>query len=45
MTVKDEYSTHELPPFIKTWKQMYIAVMANLFFLILLFYWITQYFS
>jgi hypothetical protein len=45
MTDEDTYSTHELPPFFKTWKQMYIAVIANLFFLILLFYWITLYFS
>jgi hypothetical protein len=37
----DEYSTHELPPFFTTWRQMYAAVIANLFFLILLFYWIT----
>jgi hypothetical protein len=41
----DEYSTHELPPFFTTWKQMYAAVIANLLFLILLFYWITRYFS
>jgi hypothetical protein len=45
VAMTDEYSTHELPPFFTTWKQMYAAVIANLLFLILLFYWITRYFS
>jgi hypothetical protein len=41
----DEYSTHELPPLFKTWRQMYVAVITNLLCLIGLFYWITLYFS
>lgn len=45
METADEYSTNELPPFIKTWRQMYAAVIGNLIFLMLLFYWITRYFS
>lgn len=45
MADPDEYTTNELPPFIKTWRQMYSLVIATLFIQILLFYWITQLFS
>jgi hypothetical protein len=45
MTEADEYSTRDLPPFIKTWREMYLIVIANLLGQILLFYWITRLFS
>lgn len=40
----EEYG-NELPPFLNTWKKMYLAVLANLALLMLLFYWFTQYFK
>jgi hypothetical protein len=40
----EEYG-NELPPVLNTWKKMYLAVLANLVLLILLFYWFTQYFQ
>lgn len=42
---QEETTPDELPPFFKTWKQMYIAVMANLLLIIILFYWFTKYFE
>lgn len=35
----------ELPPFVKTWKQFYILLIAWLAVLILAFYAFTQYFK
>ena len=34
-----------LPPFAKTWKQLYIIVIAELVALIGLFYWFTKAFE
>jgi hypothetical protein len=35
----------ELPPFFRTWKQMYIAVLVNLVLTIILFYGFTKLFE
>lgn len=35
----------ELPPFLNTWRKMYIAVLVHLALLILLFYAFTRYFE
>ncbi|WP_197901625.1 hypothetical protein [Rhodocytophaga rosea] len=45
MSDHSEESSNELPPFLNTWKKIYLAVLANLLLLILLFYWFTQYFQ
>lgn len=39
-----EPDKHELPPFIKTWKQFYLLLVVWLAVLILLFYAFTQFF-
>jgi len=41
----DDQDTHELPPFLNTWRKMYAAVLVNLLVLILLFYAFTKYFE
>ncbi len=33
------------PPFLKSWKQLYAIVIGELVILIVLFYWITKFFS
>ncbi len=38
-------NTSELPPFLNTWRKMYIAVLIHLAVLILLFYAFTWYFA
>lgn len=35
----------EAPPFFKSWKGMYWLVIGNLIFMIILFYWLTLYYS
>jgi hypothetical protein len=45
MTHADETDQCELPPFLNTWRKMYIAVLANLVLLILFFYAFTNYFQ
>jgi hypothetical protein len=35
----------EPPPFLKTWKRLYAAVLVYLALLIALFYWFTRHFS
>lgn len=34
-----------LPPFVKSWNQMYLIVIGTLFLLIVLFYAMMQYFD
>ncbi|MFT4032500.1 MAG: hypothetical protein QM669_08765 [Siphonobacter sp.] len=31
-----------LPPFVRSWRQLYGIVIANLFLIILLFWWFTE---
>lgn len=45
MTAGNENGNDEKPPFFRTWKAMYIAVIANLVLLIILFYCFKLYFS
>lgn len=45
MAIDKHSEEEELPPFFKTWKQMYIAVIANLFLMIALFYGFTKIFE
>jgi len=40
-----EDDTSGLPPFVKTWKQLYGIVIAELVVLIALFYWFTKTFE
>ena len=40
-----EESEKDKPPILKSWRNMYIAVLANLVLLIILFYFFKQYFS
>lgn len=35
----------ESPPFFKSWRGMYWLVIGNLVFMIILFYWLTLYYS
>ncbi len=34
-----------LPPFVRSWRQLYGLVIANLILMILLFWWFTEAFS
>ncbi|MDJ1504979.1 hypothetical protein QNI22_30225 [Cytophagaceae bacterium BD1B2-1] len=45
LTIKDNDTTNELPPFLNTWPRMYSFVLLNLVALILLFYWFTKAFE
>ncbi len=38
-------TNQDKPPFFKTWRGIYIAVIANLILLILLFYLFKKFFS
>lgn len=40
-----EKEPNELPPFLKSWKQLYLLVLAELVALIALFYFFTAYFD
>lgn len=44
---KDETNSHkeDAPPILKTWKNLYFAVIANLVLLILLFYLFKEFYS
>ncbi|MGB3182028.1 MAG: hypothetical protein WBB45_11595 [Cyclobacteriaceae bacterium] len=35
----------EGPPLFRTWRGWYLLVLGNLVALVLIFYWLTQYFS
>ena len=35
----------ERPPYLKSWKNLYIALVVNLIVLIILFYFFKEYFS
>lgn len=39
--VHKQEDTDGLPPMFKTWKQVYITLIAYLFALIMFFYWFT----
>jgi hypothetical protein len=45
MTTYNENEKNELPPFFKTWKQLYTFVLLELLACLLLFYTITTYFA
>ncbi len=44
---KEEANKHEedAPPILKSWKNLYIAVIANLVLLIILFYLFKKFYS
>ena len=41
----EDNSTQGLPPFVKTWEQLYGVVITELVVLIGLFYWFTKAFE
>lgn len=41
----DDHNEEEKPPILKTWKNLYLAVIANLILLIVLFYIFKEHFS
>ena len=43
--MKNSYPEEEKPPFFKTWRRLYLAVVVYLVFLILAFYIFTKVFS
>jgi len=43
--MKPQPTDHDLPPFVKTWKQFYLLLAAWLVFLIIMFYLFTWYFE
>lgn len=45
MKTEEEDEKTELPPFFKTWKQLYTFVLLELLACLLLFYAITAYFA
>ncbi|MFP4340967.1 MAG: hypothetical protein ACLFQO_11035 [Cyclobacteriaceae bacterium] len=42
---QDDHQDYEKPPFFDSWAGMYALVLGNLFFLIILFYLLTVYYS
>jgi hypothetical protein len=43
--MKSQRPEHDLPPFVKTWKQFYLLLIGWLLFLILTMYIFTRYFE
>jgi hypothetical protein len=43
--MKFQRPEHDLPPFVKTWKQFYLLLIGWLLFLILTMYIFTRYFE
>ncbi|RPI02795.1 MAG: hypothetical protein EHM64_13360 [Ignavibacteriae bacterium] len=43
--IPDDATTEEKPPFLGSWKNIYLAVLVNLTVLIILFYFISEAFQ